>query len=125
LFSLPRNGSEWNSESLRLFLFHGTEFRAFYSLWEWFVTEFREFFVPRSSQKSAGTNQMFRLFRFPRINFLPEIANQRRSAHRFWVFLSVKGGCVHPHRADKIPWLLYGRRKCKNPKPHPPKTYVL
>jgi hypothetical protein len=31
LCSLPRNGSEWNSERLLLILFHGTEFRAFFS----------------------------------------------------------------------------------------------
>jgi hypothetical protein len=46
LFSLPRNGSEQNSESLLLFLFHGTEFQAFFSFAEWFGTEFREFSVP-------------------------------------------------------------------------------
>ncbi len=34
LFSLRRNGLEQNSESLLLFLFHGTEFRAF-SLAKW------------------------------------------------------------------------------------------
>ena len=30
-FSLPRNGSERNSESLLLFLFNGTEFRVVFS----------------------------------------------------------------------------------------------
>ena len=30
-FSVPRNGSERNSVSFLLFLFHGTEFQAFFS----------------------------------------------------------------------------------------------
>ncbi len=42
LFSLPRNGSERNSESLLLLLLHATEFRAFFSSAEWFGTEFWE-----------------------------------------------------------------------------------
>jgi hypothetical protein len=32
--------------------------------------KFREFSVPRNSLNSAGTNQLFRLFRLPRNNFL-------------------------------------------------------
>ncbi len=64
---LPRNASEWNSESLLLFLFHGTEFRAFFSSAERFGTEFREFSVPRNRQNSAGRNQLFRLFRLFRL----------------------------------------------------------
>ena len=74
-FSVTRNGSERNSESLLLFLFHGKEFRAFVSSVERFGTEFREFSVPRNSRNSAGTNQLFRLIRLPRNNFLSEIAN--------------------------------------------------
>jgi hypothetical protein len=35
LFSLRRNGSERNSESFASILFHGTEFRAFFSSAEW------------------------------------------------------------------------------------------
>jgi hypothetical protein len=66
--SVPRNDSEWNSKSLLLILFHGTEFRAFFSA-EWFETEFREFSVPRNSRNSAGTIQLFRLFCLPRNNF--------------------------------------------------------
>jgi hypothetical protein len=69
LFSLPRNGSERNSERLLLILFHGTEFRAFFSSAERFWTEFREFSVLRNSRSSAGTNQLFHLFRLPRNNF--------------------------------------------------------
>ncbi len=42
LFSLPRNGSERFSESLLLFLFHGTEFRVVFSSAEGFGTKFRE-----------------------------------------------------------------------------------
>jgi hypothetical protein len=44
LFSLPRNGSEGNSERL-LILFHGKEFQAFFSSAERFGTEFQEFSV--------------------------------------------------------------------------------
>jgi hypothetical protein len=33
-FSLPWNDSEWNSENLLLFLFHGTEFRVVFSFEE-------------------------------------------------------------------------------------------
>jgi hypothetical protein len=69
LFSLLRNGSERNSEGLLLILFHGTEFRAFFSSAGWFGTEFREFSVPRNSRNSAGTNQLFRIFHLPRNNF--------------------------------------------------------
>jgi hypothetical protein len=69
LFSLPGNGSERNSERLLLILFHGTEFRAFFSFADRFGTEFREFSVPRNSRNSAGTNQLFRLFYLPRNNF--------------------------------------------------------
>jgi len=47
------DGSEWNSESLLLFFFNGTEFRAFFSSAEWFTTEFREFSVPQNSRNSA------------------------------------------------------------------------
>ncbi len=73
LFSLQRNGSEQNSESLLLFLFHCTEFLAFFSSVEWFGTEFRESSVPRNSRNSAGTNQFLH---FPcGIIFLSEIAN--------------------------------------------------
>jgi hypothetical protein len=68
-FSVPRNDSEQNSETLLLFLFLGKEFRAFSSSGERFGTEFREFPVPRNSRNSAGTKQLFRLFRLPRKNF--------------------------------------------------------
>jgi hypothetical protein len=47
------DGSEWNSESLLLFFFNGTEFRAFFSSAEWFTTEFREFSVLQNSRNSA------------------------------------------------------------------------
>ncbi len=75
LVSLPRNCSQWNSESLLLFLFHSIEFLAFFSSVEWFGSEFREISVPRNSRNSAWTNQLFHLFRLPRNNFLSEIAN--------------------------------------------------
>jgi hypothetical protein len=46
-----------------------TEFLAFFSSAEWFGAEFREFSVPRNSQNSAGTKQLFRLFRLLWNNF--------------------------------------------------------
>jgi hypothetical protein len=58
-----------STESLLIFLFHKTEFRTFFSSAEWFGTEFRKFSVPRNSRNSAGTNQLFHLFRLPRKNF--------------------------------------------------------
>ena len=67
--SLYFYSTERNSERLLLVLFLGTEFRAFFSSAEQFGTEFREFFVPRNSRNSAGTNKLFRLFRLPRNNF--------------------------------------------------------
>ncbi len=69
-FSVIWNGSEWNSESLLLFLFHDTVFWAFFSSAEQFGTEFRGIFVPRNGQNSAGTNQLFCLFRLLFNNFL-------------------------------------------------------
>ncbi len=39
----PIHASERNSESLLLFLFHGTEFRVGLSAVEWFESKFREF----------------------------------------------------------------------------------
>ena len=101
-FSLQRNGSERNSKSLLLYLFHGTEFRFVFSSAEMFGrefrefayifvqqngipnffssaeglgTEFREFSVPRKSRNSVGSNHLFRLFRLPRKYFLSEIPN--------------------------------------------------
>jgi hypothetical protein len=65
-FSVPRNGLERNSESLLLLLFPGTECRAFFSSAERFG---ESFYLPRNSRNSAGTNQLFRLFRLPRNNF--------------------------------------------------------
>jgi hypothetical protein len=51
-----RNGAEGHSESLLLFLFHGTEFRVVYSSAEGFETEFRVFasiLVPRNGIPSC------------------------------------------------------------------------
>ncbi len=72
LFSLPRNVSERNAESLLLVLFHGTEFRAFFSSAERFGTEFRQFSVPRNSRNSPEQSNCS-VFRG--IIFLSEIAN--------------------------------------------------
>jgi hypothetical protein len=102
LFSLPRNGSEQNSESLLLFLFHRTAFQVVFSSAEGFGREFREYasiFVPRNgipscflfpgkgsernsagfcsaeNRNSVGNKHLFRLFRLPRNYFLSEIPN--------------------------------------------------
>jgi hypothetical protein len=91
LCSLPRNGSEWNSENL-----HGTEFRVVFSSAEGFGTELWElafifvprngipsyflfrgrvrngipaFSVPRNNRNSVGNNHLFRLFHLPRNYF--------------------------------------------------------
>jgi hypothetical protein len=96
LFSLPRNGWEQNSESLLLFLFHGTEFRVVFSSAKGFGREFREYAsifvprngipscflfrgrvrngipqvsVPRNSRNSVRNKYWFRLFRLPRNYF--------------------------------------------------------
>jgi hypothetical protein len=66
-FSLPRNASEQNFESLHLFPYNGTEFRAFFSSVEWFGMW--EFSVLRNSRNSIGDNHLFRLFRLPENNF--------------------------------------------------------
>ncbi len=96
LFSLPRNGSEQNSESLLLFLFHVTEFWDVFSSADGFGTDFRKYAsifvprngipscflfrgrvrngipevsVPRNSRNSVGNKHLFRLFRLPRNHF--------------------------------------------------------
>jgi hypothetical protein len=69
LFSHLRKGLERNSESMLLFLFHGTEFRVVTSSAEGFGTEFREVSVPRNSRNSVGNPPLFRLFRLPRNYF--------------------------------------------------------
>jgi hypothetical protein len=43
LFSLPRNGPEWNCMCLLLFLFNGTECQIVASSTEWFGMVFREY----------------------------------------------------------------------------------
>jgi hypothetical protein len=94
--SLPRNGSERNSERLLLFLMHRTEFRVFSLLRQGsernserlllffdprngiptcFLFRGRvrngipRVYVPRNSRNSVGSNHYFRLFRLPRNYF--------------------------------------------------------
>ncbi len=96
LCSLPRNGSERNSENLHLFWFPGTEIQVVFSSVEEFGTELWEFAsifglrngipsyfllsgrvrngiprfsVPRNNRNSVGNNHLFRLFRLPRNYF--------------------------------------------------------
>ena len=79
LFSLPRKGSERNSENLHLFWFHGTEFRVVFSSAEGFGTEFqfRDFlFRGRTGIPSEITIcSDYSVFRG--IIFLAEIPNPR------------------------------------------------
>ncbi len=67
--SLPRKGSEPNSKSMLLFLFHGTEFRVVFSFVEGFGTDFQEVSVPRNSRNSIGNDHLLRLFRLPQNYF--------------------------------------------------------
>jgi hypothetical protein len=68
LCSLPQKGSEQNSGSLLLFLFHGTEFRDV--LFRGRVRNgIPRFSVPRNNRNSDGNNHLFRLFRLPRKYF--------------------------------------------------------
>ncbi len=73
--SLPRKGSERNSETFLLFLFHRTEFRVVFLFRGGFGTEFREFLfcgtagIP-SEITSSSVNSVFR-----GIIFLSEIPN--------------------------------------------------
>jgi hypothetical protein len=77
LSSLPRKGSERNSENLHLFWFHGTEFRVVFSSAEGFGTEFRDFlFRGRTGIPSEITIcSDYSVFRG--IIFLAEIPNPR------------------------------------------------
>ncbi len=96
LCSLPRNSSERNSGTFRLFWFHGMEFRVVFSSTEGFGTELWEFAsifvsqngipscflfrgrvrngiprfsVQRNNRNSVGNNHLFHLFRLPRNYF--------------------------------------------------------
>jgi hypothetical protein len=63
-FFLPRKGTERNSESLLIILFHCMyRIQSIFSYNELVETEFREFSVMRNSRNSAGTNQLLHLFR--------------------------------------------------------------
>ncbi len=67
-FSDSQNGSEQKSKSFLLFLFQATEFRAFFSSAERFGIP--RVFCSAEPRNSTGTDQLFRLFRLPRSNFL-------------------------------------------------------
>jgi hypothetical protein len=72
LISLPRNGSERNSESLLLLLFHGTEFRAFFSSSE---INSESFLFRGIAGIPPEQTKCSVLFVFRGIIFLSEIAN--------------------------------------------------
>jgi hypothetical protein len=79
LFSLPRKGSEGNSESILLFLFYGTEFRVVFSSAEGFGTEFRRFLFRGTAgiPSEISLCSVFSVFRG--IIFLSEIPNPNHS----------------------------------------------
>jgi len=119
LCSLPRNGSEWNSENL-----HGTEFRVVFSSAEGFGTELWEFAsifvprngipsyflfrgrvrngiprfsVPRNNRNSVGNNHLFRLFRLPRNYFFvgnsqPYVGPSSSALSSYWLASSLVVG---------------------------------
>jgi hypothetical protein len=87
LFYLLRNGLEWQSESLLLFLFHGTEFRVVFSYSEGFGTEFREFFVSRNSRNSVGNMRLFHLFCLPRNYIFLSVGLYLNFRHLLYSFL--------------------------------------
>jgi hypothetical protein len=53
-------------------------YRTFFYSKEWFGPEFLKFSVLRNSRNSAGTNQLFRLFRVPRKIFCRKLLSLRR-----------------------------------------------
>jgi hypothetical protein len=73
LFSLPRNGSEQNSECLLLILFHGTEFRAVFFSAERFGMENFLFRGTAGIPPEQNNCSVYSVFRG--IIFLWEIAN--------------------------------------------------
>ncbi len=77
LFSLPLKCSEWNYESLLLFLFSGTEFRVVFSSAEGFGTEFRGFLFRGTAGIPSEITicSVYSVFRG--IIFLSEIPNPR------------------------------------------------
>ncbi len=114
LCSLPRNGSERNSENL-----HGSEFRVVFSSTKGFGTELWEFAtifiprngipsyflfrgrvrngipgfsVPRNNRNSVGNNHLFRLFRLPRNYFF--VGN---SQPYFKVPKQLQNSCQYPN----------------------------
>ncbi len=74
-FSLPRKGSDWNSEIMLLFLFHGTEFRAVFSSAEGLGSEFRRFLFRGTAgiPSEISICSVYSVFRG--IIFLSEIPN--------------------------------------------------
>jgi len=77
LFSLPLKGSEGNSESMLLFLVHGTEFRVVFSPAEGFGTEFRDFLFRGIAGIPSEITLCSVYSVFRGIIFLSEIPNPR------------------------------------------------
>ncbi len=80
LFSLPRKGSEQISESMFLFLFHGTEFRVVFSSAEGFGTEFRRFLFRGTAGIPSEISNCSVYSVFHGIIFLSEIPKPRWGA---------------------------------------------
>jgi hypothetical protein len=79
-FSLPRKGSERNSENLLHFLFYGMEFRVVFSSAEGFRTEFRGFLFRGTAGIPSEITicSVYSVFRG--IIFLSEIPNPTETA---------------------------------------------
>ncbi len=75
LFSLQLKGSEGNSESMLLFLIHGTEIRVVFSSAEGFGTEFRDFLFHRIAGIPSEITLCYVYSVFRGIVFLSEIPN--------------------------------------------------
>jgi hypothetical protein len=74
-FSVPRNGSERNSESLLQFCSMVQNSPSIFLLWGTVHNGIQRVFCSAEQPDSARTNQLFRLLRLPRNDFLSEIAN--------------------------------------------------
>ncbi len=117
LCSLLRNRSEWNSENLHLFWFHGTKFRVVFSSVEGFGTELWEFasiFVPRngipsyfSSAEGFGTE--FRDFLFRGTTRAGIFTKSMGARHRGGIGFSYRPARLH-RLAEFIPW-----NQCRGP----------
>jgi hypothetical protein len=120
LVSLPRNGLERNSESLLLFLFHGTEFLAFSPLWNDSERN-SEIFLFRGTAGIPPEQTNYSVYSvFLGIIFLSEIANPsclRRTKYNYiFTYLQEKLSCSNTLRTKKRKCLQGGFCNTKTPR---------